>query len=82
MIAKTFFGFEEILAKELRDLGASSIVPGVRSVSFEGDLGFLYKANLCLRTAIRILRPLRAFSVRNERELYQKINPLHWEPMI
>ncbi len=81
MIAKTFFGFEEVLAKELRDLGASNVVPGVRSVSFDGDLGFMYKANLCLRTAIRILRPVKSFTARNEREFYQKIYALDWEAL-
>ena len=48
MVAKTLFGFEEILAKELRNLGAGNVQEGVRSVFFEGDTGFMYKANLCL----------------------------------
>lgn len=81
MIAKTFYGFEEILTAELRELGASKIIPGIRSVSFEGDIGFMYKANLCLRTAIRILRPLSSFYIRNERELYQKIYAMDWEAL-
>ena len=55
MIAKTFFGFEEILAKELRDLGAQDVEQGIRMVSFKGDKGFMYKANLSLRTALKIL---------------------------
>ena len=46
MIAKTFFGFEPILAKELRDLGAMDVKEGNRMVSFVGDKGFMYKANL------------------------------------
>ena len=50
MVAKTFFGFEEILAKELKQLGAQSVKIGVRNVQFVGDTGFMYKANLCLRT--------------------------------
>ena len=79
MIAKTFFGFEEILATELRSLGASHVTPGIRSVSFEGDRGFMYKANLCLRTAIRILKPIASFKIRDDRELYQKIYALDWE---
>ena len=49
MVAKTFFGFEDILATELRNLGAMHVTKGVRSVQFEGDKGFMYKANLCLR---------------------------------
>ena len=28
-----------------------------RAVSFKGDKGFMYKANLNLRTALRILNP-------------------------
>ena len=70
MIAKTLFGFESILSKELLKLGAKNIKEGVRSVSFEGDLGFMYKANLALRTAIRILVPIKSFQISNEEELY------------
>ncbi|MFS4448942.1 THUMP domain-containing class I SAM-dependent RNA methyltransferase [Maribacter sp. 2307UL18-2] len=78
MVAKTLFGFEEILGKELRNLGAGHVVEGVRNVSFEGDTGFMYKANLCLRTAIKVLKPIHSFSVRNENELYRKIYTMDW----
>ncbi len=78
MVAKTMFGFEEILAKELRNLGAGNVVEGVRSVSFEGDTGFMYKANLCLRSAIKIIKPIHAFTVRNEEELYRQIYAFDW----
>jgi putative N6-adenine-specific DNA methylase len=78
MVAKTMFGFEEILAKELRDLGAGNVEEGVRSVSFEGDTGFMYKANLCLRTAIKIVKPIHSFQVRDENDLYKKIYEMNW----
>lgn len=78
MVAKTLFGFEEILAKEIRNLGGGNVVEGVRSVSFEGDTGFMYKANLCLRTAIKIIKPIHSFSVRNENELYKGIYRMNW----
>ena len=61
MVAKTLYGFEELLAKELRNLGAMNVQTGVRNVSFEGDLGFMYKANLCLGTAIKIIKPINSF---------------------
>ena len=61
MVAKTFFGFEEILEKELFQLGAQNVVKGTRSVSFQGDKGFMYKANLALRTALKILKPIHTF---------------------
>ncbi len=78
MVAKTLFGFEEILAKELRNLGAGNVKIGTRNVSFEGDTGFMYKANLCLRTAIKIIKPIHSFTVRNENELYKKIYAMPW----
>jgi putative N6-adenine-specific DNA methylase len=78
MVAKTLFGFEEVLAKELRNLGGGNVVEGVRNVSFDGDVGFMYKANLCLRTAIKIIKPIHSFSVRNENELYRKIFAFDW----
>jgi len=78
MVAKTLFGFEEILAKEIRNLGGGNVKEGVRSVSFEGDTGFMYKANLCLRTAIKIIKPIHSFSVRNENELYKSIYRMDW----
>ncbi|SHI50281.1 putative N6-adenine-specific DNA methylase [Aquimarina spongiae] len=78
MVAKTLFGFEEILAKELRDLGAQKVVVGNRMVSFYGDTGFMYKANLCLRTAIKILKPVTSRKIKNENELYDFIQSIRW----
>ena len=73
MIAKTFFGFEEILANELKMLGAQDVEQGVRMVSFKGDKGFMYKANLSLRTALKILKPIYFFKARDENGLYKGI---------
>lgn len=78
MIAKTVFGLEQVLEKELVQLGAMHIKPGVRMVSFEGDLGFMYKANMMLRTAIRILVPIHSFKARNEVDLYDGIYQMDW----
>lgn len=79
MTAKTLFGFESILANELRRLGAMAVKEGVRSVTFIGDKGFMYKANLALRTAIRILKPIKKFKIYDEHDLYKKIQQIHWE---
>jgi putative N6-adenine-specific DNA methylase len=78
MVAKTFFGFEEILEKELFQLGAQNVVKGTRSVSFQGDKGFMYKANLALRTALKILKPIHAFKAYNEQTLYDGIQKVDW----
>ena len=82
MVAKTLFGFEEVLAGELRRLGAIEVENGVRSVSFSGDKGFMYKANLCLRTALKIVKPLRSFKVRNEDDLYDGVKKIRWEDIM
>ena len=79
MVAKTMFGFEGLLAKELRQLGAMDIKEGVRNVSFVGDTGFMYKANLALRTAVRILKPIKKFKVTTEDELYKELQCIKWE---
>ena len=78
MIAKTFFGFEEILAKELQQLGAQEVTIGTRAVSFKGDKGFMYKANLSLRTALKILKPIYYFRAFNEQSLYKGIQGIDW----
>ena len=79
MVATTMSGLEEILAEELNTLGAQNIHISNRAVEFVGDLGFMYKANLNLRTAIRILKPIFEFKARNEKELYRKIYDYDWE---
>jgi len=79
MVAKTLYGLEELLASELRELGASAVETGTRNVSFEGDTGFMYKANLCCRTAIKILKPITAFNVFKEEDLYKKVYDIPWE---
>ena len=79
MVAKTFYGFEEILSKELLKLGAQNIEKGSRSVSFYGDKGFMYKANLSLRTAIKILKPIKSFKFKDQDDFYNKIYKVDWE---
>lgn len=78
MLAKTFFGFEEILAKELKQLGAQEVEIGNRAVSFVGDKGFMYKANLCLRTALKILKPIHTATIQSDQDLYQLFKDFPW----
>ena len=82
MIAKTFYGFEDVLARELLELGAQKIDKGLRNVSFYGDKGFLYKSNLCLRTALRILKPIFHFKFKDIEDYYKNINNFKWEELI
>ena len=82
MIAKTFQGLEEVLAQELTALGANDIEIGRRMVSFSGDKEMMYKANFCLRTAIRILKPIKSFTAKNADEVYDQIKAICWEEIL
>ena len=79
MIAKTFQGLEEVLAQELTALGANDIQIGRRMVSFTGDKAMLYRANFCLRTAIRILKPIKHFTAQDADEVYEAVKAIRWE---
>ena len=68
-----------MLSEELKKLGAQNINILNRAVEFVGDKGFMYKANLNLRTAIRILIPIFEFKAWNEKDLYKKIYNHNWE---
>lgn len=82
MVAKTFQGLEDVLADELRTLGAENVAPGKRMVSFTGDLAMLYKANMCCRTALRILKPFYSFEASDADELYAKVKEFDWASLL
>ncbi len=78
LIAKTFQGLEEVLAQELTELGADNIEIGRRMVSFTGDKEMMYRTNFCLRTAIRILKPIKHFTAQNADEVYDAVKSIEW----
>ncbi len=82
MKVTTFFGLEEVLAKELLMLGGKEITEFKRGVSVVGDLGFLYKANLCLHTALKIVIPIAKFESNDEHEFYDNVKKIEWEKFI
>lgn len=77
-LAKTLAGLEEVLAKELKDLGAEQIEIGNRMVRYTGDKALLYRSNLQLRTALRVLVPIHRFRVKHQNELYKKVQKVDW----
>lgn len=79
MVAKTFQGLENVLRDELIALGAENVETGLRMVSFDGDLELMYKANLCCRTALRILKPIIKFTANDPDELYDQVRDIEWE---
>ena len=79
IIAKTFAGLEELLAKELETIGAQDIEQGIRMVSFTGDKETLYRANFCLRTAVKVLMPIHEFQASDADEVYSEVRKINWE---
>ena len=79
LVATTISGLEEVLAEELRQLGAEEIRVVSRAVSFRGTMDLVYRTNYWCRTAFHILRLLAAFPVRKQQDLYDQIHSLHWE---
>ena len=75
---KTLFGFEDILAKEVKELGGEKIEKITRGVKCEGNPAFLYRANLSLRTAMKIMVPIHTFHAKNEQQLYDGMMAFHW----
>ncbi len=78
LIAKTFQGLENVLATELIDLGANNIQIGRRMVSFTGNKELMYRANFELRTAIRILKPIKHFRATTAEEVYEAVKQIDW----
>ena len=78
MLAKTFKGLEQVLAKELIELGANNVQIERRAVSFTGDLRMLYTANFCLRTASRVLVPIATFKAKKTDDIYEQVKALDW----
>ena len=70
---RTLTGLEEVLADELREVGAEEIQTGKRIVRCIGSQRTLYRANAFCRTAIRILKPIHHFAAKSEKELYRLI---------
>lgn len=82
LVAKTMKGLEATLADEIRRLGASDVEPGHRMVSFRGNLETLYRANLCLRTALRVLKPFHTLTADNPDTLYDRLKEFDWSTVM
>ena len=82
MIAKTSFGFEDLLVEELKSYNAGEIRKGTRAVFFNGTLETMYTANLNSRLALRILKPIKTFTATDEEQLYNEIKKIDWSEFL
>ena len=79
IIAKTSYGLEEVLVEELRQIGVTEVELATRAVMFEGTKETLYKANLWLRSANRLIVPIKTFKIKSADDLYDKVKEIAWE---
>ena len=82
IVVKTLSGLEDLLAGELLSLGVEKPVVLNRAVEFYGNIEQLYKANYFCRTALRVLKVIRKFTVRDEKDLYNKIGGIDWSEFL
>lgn len=78
IIVKTFMGLEHVLAEELIAMGAKDVCEGRRMVSFTGNKEMLYRANFCLHTALRVLKPIKKFEADSADDVYDAIKAMDW----
>lgn len=78
-VATTLAGLENVLAAELIELGADDVQAGIRAVYFSGDLKMLYRANYYLRTALRVLYPIKKFTLKSADDLYFTARSMAWD---
>ncbi len=79
LVAKTLYGLEKVLEKELISLGARDTVPGNRAVVFSGNLETLYSVNYGSRTAMSVLMPISEFTISSSDDLYRRASGIAWE---
>jgi putative N6-adenine-specific DNA methylase len=78
LVAKTLAGLEAILADEVKAAGGTNVQILNRAVAFNGNTDCIYRTNYTCRTALRVLRIIGTYPVRNEHELYQRMLGIDW----
>jgi len=79
LVATCSRGLEEILEREIVELGGKRASTGRGIVSFQGDRATMMRCCLGLRTAIRVLVPLKSGPIRNREDLYSLAASVAWE---
>jgi putative N6-adenine-specific DNA methylase len=82
IVAKTFRGLEDVLASEIKQLGGENVEILNRAVRYFGNKELIYRSNLYLRTALRILVPVLNTQIEKQEDLYDKVRDFEWEKHI
>lgn len=78
LVAPCLFGLEKTVSYELKNLGAENIKITDGRVYFSGDDEVIVKANICLRTAQRVMIELGRFKASTFEELFQGIKSVNY----
>jgi putative N6-adenine-specific DNA methylase len=79
IVAKTFRGLEDVLASEITLLGGEKVEVLNRAVRYYGNKEMVYRSNLYLRTALKILVPVLITRIEVQEDLYEKVREFEWE---
>ena len=79
LIAPCHFGMESVLKNEIYDIGYEITDVSDGRVTFAGDAEAIVRANICLRTAERVLLKVGSFRAESFEDLYQGTKALPWE---
>jgi putative N6-adenine-specific DNA methylase len=82
LVATCARGLEAVLAGELQAMEAESVRAGRGMVEFRGTLATVIRANLGLRSAMRVLLPLASGSLSGRDDLYQLASSISWERLM
>lgn len=78
IVIRTLEGLESVLSKEAEKLHLSDIQIIRRGITCQGNWAQLYKANYLLRTAIRILVPIKECTITTQQDYYDAIRAMDW----
>jgi len=82
LIATTAFGLEAVCKREIAALGYNILYVSDGRIDFEGPLDAIAYANLCLRSADRVLLKVGEFTAKSFEELFQGVKALPWASLI
>lgn len=82
LMAPCHFGMESVLKREITDIGYDVTLVEDGRVTFVGDEEAVCRANICLRTAERILIKVGSFHAETFEELFQGTKSIPWENYI
>ncbi len=80
--APCHFGLESVLSGELKRMGALDVKADNGKVDFSGDETMMARANICLRTAERVMIKLKSFKATTFDQLFDATKSIPFEDYI